>query len=187
MGKLAYILDAMERKPSTEEVISERINETDVKTSQMFQALINRMGNTITEINSRIDALEGAYTAQLQNLTKGIDEGLNTLRTGVDGAQKASIDDLKGELSKIIKKVEDEARKLQKPDRTDEVLKAVSGVNNTDVLMALRNIPELDLSPVMKEMGRLEKKLDKPSKWVFDVERDMVNDITQVVAREQVK
>ena len=199
MGRIAYILDAMERKPSTEQVISERISQTDQKTAQMFQALLSRLDKTISEMNARLDAIEGGQRAQIENLGQGIGNGLNAVTGAFNEAHTQSIKGLRDDIAKVAKKVESETRKLQKPDRTDEVLTALGGINNKEVLdalresdiytlMALKNIPEpkeTDLEPVLKQLKAVEAKLDKPSKWVFDVERDIVNDITQVVAREQ--
>ena len=201
MGRIAYIFDAMERKPSTEQVISERISQTDQKTAQMFQAFLSRLDKTISDMNTRLDALEGVQRAQMENLGQGIGNGLNAVRGAFNEAHTQSIKDLRADIAKVAKKVETETQKLQKPDRTDEVLTALNGISNKDVLdalresdiytlMALKNIPEpkeTDLKPVLKQLKAVEAKLDKPSKWVFDVERDIVNDITQVVAREQAK
>lgn len=200
MGRIAYILDAMERRPSTEQVISERINQTDQRSAKMFNALLERLDKTISEMNTRLDALEGGQRAQLENLGQGIGNGLNAVAGAFNEAHARSIKELRADIANVAKKVEAETKKLHKPDRTDEVLTALSGISNKDVIDAMRDsdihtllaiknieIPQTDLTPINNKLNQLEKKMDKPAKWVFDVERDVVNDITKVVAHEQAK
>ena len=123
MGRLAYILEAMERKPSTEEVIASRISESEVKTGHHVSGLVSRIEAMLTQVNQRIDALEGGYKAQLQTLSDGVGDSLKTAHTSFDEARQADIKELKQDIAKVTKSLSETLSNLDKPDRIDEVLK----------------------------------------------------------------
>lgn len=117
--------------------------------------------------------------------------------------------DMDEKIEEVISKVDEIEKNAQglNEGHTDDVLKAIKGIKMPTIpkqekvdlsgvvdaihtaemqtLLALKNVPKdkVDLSGIERRLAAVEKSLDKPKEWVFDVERDVVNDIQRVVAR----
>lgn len=192
MGRLAYILDALEKKPTAEQLITESSSKSEQRMSNLEQSISN--------LTAQLGQLQADLRAYSGTLAKGIGDSRIDAQKRAESALSAFTEG-NNSLSEVIRQ---ELKTIidTRTDRTDEVLEKMTQINNEDTLkamndlemitlLAINNIPKpekpekVDLKPVLDAIKKLEKQ-EKPRKDVeFSVVSDEFGFPQKVIAKEK--
>lgn len=179
MASLDSVLNLMQPQKTTEvtkeTTVVHRFDESD---KRLMTDSMLKLAKNVRDAMNQISDIKDGLARDVALLNKGFEQFQKASETATDERKEAILKGIKQEIGNI--KMPD----IPKPKDVDlsNVIKAIQD-NQLHTLLAIKNIemPTINLKPIEKQISKISIP-EKPRKWQFDIERDVMDNIVKVTA-----